>query len=99
MKYNVSYHMYADDTQLYMDFDDSEENTTLQSCIHEIKSWLSDNFLLLNDNNMDIVRFEKQYAKEDIQIDSTYINTQPCVTSLDCTLGVGLNMTMHAIRA
>ena len=30
----VSYHMYADDTQLYMDFDDSEENAgiaTLQS--------------------------------------------------------------------
>ena len=25
-KYNVSYHMYANDTQLYINFDDSEEN-------------------------------------------------------------------------
>ena len=28
-KYNGSYHMYADDTQLYMDFDDSEENASI----------------------------------------------------------------------
>ena len=51
-KYNVSYHIFADDTQLYMDFDDSEENAviaTLQSCMQDIKSWLSDNFVLLND--------------------------------------------------
>ena len=98
-KYNVSYHMYADDIQLYMDFDDIEENTaiaTLQSCIQAIKSWLSDNFLLLNDKKTEIVRFGKQYTKEDIQIGSTYIKIQPCVTSLGCILDVGLNMTMHA---
>ena len=49
-KYTVSYHMYADDTQLYMDFDDREENViiaTLQSCMQDIKSCLSENFLLL----------------------------------------------------
>ena len=49
-KYTVSYRMYVDDTQLYMDFDDSEENAAiacLQSCIQDIKSWLSDNCFLL----------------------------------------------------
>ena len=30
-KYNVSYHMYDDDTKLYMDFDDSEENAAIWS--------------------------------------------------------------------
>ena len=112
-KYYVSYHRYADDTQLYMDFDDSEENastSTLQSCIQDIKSWLSVNFLLLNDKKRKFVRFGKQYSKEDIQIGSTYINTQPCVTSivlpalcyqpcgtsLGCTIDVRLNITMHA---
>ena len=89
--------MYADDI-LYMDFDDSEENAaiaTLQSCIQDIVSWLGDNLLLLNDKKTEIVRFQKQYSKEDIQIGSTHINTQPCVTSLGCTLDVGLNMHMH----
>ena len=97
--HNVSNHMYADDTQLYMDFDDSEENAaiaTLQSCIQDINSWLSDNFLLLNDKKTETVMFGKQYTKEDIQIPSTYIKTQPCVTSLGCTLDVGLNRTVHA---
>ena len=30
-KYNVSHHMYANDTQLYMDFDDSEARRTRPS--------------------------------------------------------------------
>ena len=42
-KYTVSYNMYADDTQLYMEFYDNEENVTLQSCIQDIQSWLIDN--------------------------------------------------------
>ena len=29
MNYNVSYHMYADDTQMYMDFSYSEENAAI----------------------------------------------------------------------
>ena len=52
-------------------------------------TWLSDNFLLLNDKKTEIVRFGKQYTKEDIQNGSTYIKTQPCVTSLGFTLDVG----------
>ena len=93
-KHNISYHMYVDDTQLYLDFRDRQENA-------DIKTWLTDNLLLLNDKKTENVKFGKQHSNEDIQIGSTNIHTEPCVTSLGCTLVVELNMlnmSMHATR-
>ena len=51
--------------------------SSIQSCIQDTKTWLTDNFLLLNDKKTEIVKFRKQYSKEDIQIGSTNIHTQP----------------------
>ena len=100
-KHNISYHMYAVDTQLYMDFRDSQENaamSSIQSCMQDIKAWLTENFLLLNDKKTEIIKFGKQYSKEDIKIGSTNIHTQRCVTSIGYALDVELNTSMHATR-
>ena len=46
------FHMYADDGQLYVDFSPCDEKTALanlQRCIQEVREWLRENFLLLND--------------------------------------------------
>ena len=72
--------------------------SSIQSCMQDIQTWLTDNVLLLNDKKTEIVKFKKQYSKENIQIGSTDIHTQPCITSLGCTLDVELNMSMHATR-
>ena len=51
-KYGVSYHVYADDTQLYVQCDKKDSSSayaTLCACIHYIKEWLYSNFLLLNE--------------------------------------------------
>ena len=54
LKYNLNYHVYADDTQLYITLKSSKEPadsciTTLEKCIQEIRSWMRQNFLKLND--------------------------------------------------
>ena len=54
LKYNLNHHVYADDTQLYITFKSSQEAadsciTTLEKCIQEIRSWMRQNFLKLND--------------------------------------------------
>ena len=72
--------------------------SSIQSCMQDIMTWLTDYFLLLNDKKTEIVKFGKQCCKEDIQIGNTNIHTQPCVTSLGCTLDVELNMSMHMTR-
>ena len=50
LKYNLNYHIYADD----ITFKSSQEPadsciTTLEKCIQEIRSWMSRNFFKLND--------------------------------------------------
>ena len=54
LKYNLNYHVYADDTQLYITFKSYQEPadsciTTLEKCIQEIRSWMRQNLLKLND--------------------------------------------------
>ena len=57
LKYNLNYHVYGDDTQLYITFKSSQEPadsciTTLEKCIEEIRSWMRQNFLKLNDEQI-----------------------------------------------
>ncbi len=60
-KYGMKFHLYADDTQLYMTFDsnilgDKESSiTTMESCISEIKSWMVKNKLKLNDGKTELL--------------------------------------------
>ena len=61
-KHDISYHMYADDSQLYVDFSPCDEKTALanlQRCIQEVREWLRENFLLLNDKKTEVVIFGK----------------------------------------
>ncbi len=58
-KHLISFHCYADDIQLYLPVK-SDENTSLQplfDCLSEVKSWLADNFLQLNDSKTEVVVF------------------------------------------
>ena len=57
-KYGVSIHLYADDTQLYIAFDPLDhENalSTLESCIADIREWMRQNCLKLNDTKTEFM--------------------------------------------
>ena len=62
LKYELRYHVYADDTQLYMSFKPTQECANqsiknIESCICEIRRWMKENFLKLNDNKTKFVLF------------------------------------------
>ncbi len=56
-KYEVSFHCYDDDTQLYIYSRPSETHQIekLMECIVDIKSWMTNNFLLLNSEKTEVV--------------------------------------------
>uniref|UniRef100_A0A8C7Z7X7 Reverse transcriptase domain-containing protein n=1 Tax=Oryzias sinensis TaxID=183150 RepID=A0A8C7Z7X7_9TELE len=57
----VDFHIYADDTQLYIAVspDDLEPINTLLNCILDIKSWMAENFLQLNQDKTEVLIINK----------------------------------------
>ena len=59
--HDVCFHMYADDMQLYIGFDPKSEGSVnhtvkkLESCLDEVKKWMSDNYLKLNTSKTEIM--------------------------------------------
>ncbi len=56
-KHSVSFHCYADDTQLYISSqpDETYQFEKLTECIVDIKNWMTSNFLLLNSEKTEVL--------------------------------------------
>ena len=65
----LSHHSYADDTQLYMTMDHSNNNwrdglARLQLCVSEIREWMNQNMLKLNDDKTEVIVFTSKYKQD-----------------------------------
>jgi hypothetical protein len=59
-EHNISYHVYADDMQLYISFHQSDMDLAidrLQSCVNDIRKWMTTNYLKLNDDKTELLVF------------------------------------------
>lgn len=58
-KYSIPFHCYAHDIQIYfpLKLDVSVPLQPLLNCLHDFKDWLTQNFLTLNENKIEVVVF------------------------------------------
>ena len=102
-KHGVVYHTYADDTQLYVTYkpnvlgDMQRAVKQLEDCISEIRVWMINRMLKLNDNNTDMVIYMSQYhlnkyGRCDISIGDSTISPVECVRNLGVQIDQHLTM-------
>ncbi len=57
-KHGVSFHCYADDTQIYLPLESNNKGLdALLACLADVKAWMSLNFLHLNEGKTEIIVF------------------------------------------
>ena len=102
-KHGVVYHKYADDTQLYVTYkpnvlgDMQRAVKQLGDCISEIRVWMINRMLKLNDNKADMVIYMSQYhlnkyGRCDISIGDSTISPVECVRNLGVQIDQHLTM-------
>ena len=64
-KYGLTVHLYADDTQLYISFDSDDafvSREKMEACLEEIRTWMSDNLLKLNESKTEYILITPKYV-------------------------------------
>ena len=91
-KHNFSYHIYADDSQLYKSSHPSNIDniaSSLNNCIEEIASWMNTNKLKLNEEKTEILLFGTTQKLKKVQTSSISIcNTDIPIKTKARNLGV-----------
>ena len=76
---NMQHHLYADDTQLYVTFPPSEHTRAferMEECVREVKIWLCDNGLVLNENKSEAIIMQSPNVRTPITMSRINISNQ-----------------------
>ena len=99
----MNFHLYADDTQLYLTFDNSRPDETssalshMEHCIADIEEWMLQNKSKLNDLMREFLQFQPhhQNSNEKISLGEDIIETSNNAKNLGVLLESDLSFTDH----
>lgn len=100
--HGLNVHMYADDSQLYVSFGQHEDPSTVcskvESCITELKMWMTRHFLQLNDAKTEVVCFASKRSGIDPDSYKVKVGTseiQPSSTAKNLGVVFDQHLTME----
>ena len=103
LKYGFNIHLFADDTQLYFSFDPHDNSKlhddSMVRCFNEIKQWMAQNFLKLNDEKTEVLEIKPNKTCipviPSVTLDGCTIETVPSAKSLGFIFDANLSMKEH----
>ena len=104
-KHGISIHLYADDTQLYTSFDpenSAEAMERLEECIDEIRTWMNENFLKLNEGKTEFIIFGTpknvdKVAEWSVSVGGSEILPVKAVRNIGAMLDSDFKLNAHVI--
>ena len=101
--HGIDYHIYADDTQIYIKFDLSDPSIALEKinlCISDIRTWMIKNKLKINDSKTEFLVlsssfFKQQFNDLQINVGNTEINPSLSARNLEVIFDSHLNLESH----
>ena len=102
-KFEMNYHLYADDSQLYRASVFADLNNAIgqtEMCIRDIKSWMDSNYLKLNNDKTELIVFKNKFQLKDhvqacLNINDCEIVSSTKVKNLGVVFDEDLSMTAH----
>jgi hypothetical protein len=103
-RWNIHYHLYADDTQVYVSYDSSEADLNikgqlLSGCLEEVSCWMASHGLVLNPSKTQLLIVTPPKVQHPdkfyIKFQDTFIAPTDTVKNLGVYLDNKLSMTRH----
>jgi exonuclease III len=102
-KHNISFHLYADDTQIYVTCDAeniNDEISKIEACIAEVRMWMAANFLCLNDSKTEVLLLgSKSFLKDtetiSLKIGDHTVNSTTHARNIGAIMDNTMNMQLQ----
>ncbi len=97
-KHGLSFHCYADDSQIYVPLRKKDTVRPLLDCLDDIKAWMSLNFLSFNENKTEVMVFGRTTGTSLVDLGALAQYIKPTITNLGVKIDSDLKLDSQ-IRA
>ena len=102
--HNMSFHFYADDTQLYVSFkssisgDLSRAPSTLEACARDINKWMLCNKIKLNDDKTEMLKHRPAPLLDQLQVATSSVTCSTSSNNIGVVLYSTLSLDKHGTQ-
>ncbi|XP_060760437.1 uncharacterized protein LOC132870681, partial [Neoarius graeffei] len=101
-KHCISFHCYADDTQLYVSAkpDERHQLNKIEECVEDIRHWMLINFLLLNSDKTEVLVLgphtaRSKFSDYTVTLDGLSVSSRAAVKDLGVIIDPSLSFETH----